>query len=193
MSWGRKKPPCNGNCCVVFFPGGATAETVAVEKKALAEGNIEGTPEQLFVVDMLVPLTGKEAAERYLRLVPVEQRNVQHLTSFLDPEQEGRHFTCRHFDEETRKCREYANRPGMCSLYPYYRTTHRQCEHGCGCTHGRPTFRKRLTDWWAWLRDRLMQDVKMWRAVLMRAKRIERRLPPGRGLVGRRIPTERAV
>lgn len=31
----------------------------------------------------------------------------------------GHFYTCRHFDRETRDCRIYNSRPGMCSKYPY--------------------------------------------------------------------------
>lgn len=34
-------------------------------------------------------------------------------------------FTCMHWDETTKRCRNYMHRPRMCSEYPYERT----CEH----------------------------------------------------------------
>lgn len=30
------------------------------------------------------------------------------------------HYTCKHFDTETRLCNDYENRPDMCRLYPSY-------------------------------------------------------------------------
>jgi Fe-S-cluster containining protein len=77
------------------------------------------------IADMLIPLTPKEARERY-------ERFSGKTTTAYRWKNRGHHFTCRHWDEETRLCRIYEDRPQMCRDYPYGQ----ECQHGCGVTCG---------------------------------------------------------
>ena len=72
-----------------------------------------------FILDMLVPLTRPQALARSRRL------------GYPDPPRYGpkyQLFTCRHWNEETRLCGAYEDRPDMCRDYPY---SGRDCERGC--------------------------------------------------------------
>lgn len=67
------------------------------------------------VADMLIPLDGGK---------PVSW----HAATGKPYPQDGKnryHYTCKHFDTETRRCTNYENRPAMCSKYPYGR----KCEY----------------------------------------------------------------
>jgi len=106
--------PCSGKCCAVF--------------------NFPTTPEQLrernqgddaFLADMLVGLTPDEAEERSLRfdITPPEGYSIRQWA-------EGHPaYTCRHWDERSRLCGVYEDRPMMCARYPYGE----KCQHDCNC------------------------------------------------------------
>jgi Fe-S-cluster containining protein len=105
---------CNGACCVAF-PISCTLEELR-ERDTIED--------QVDLLAMLVPLTHEEAADRRARFgveLPVRDE---------DPA----YFRCVHWDETTRLCGNYENRPGMCRWYPY----EQRCEHGCDCDAGRP-------------------------------------------------------
>lgn len=112
---------CAGACCSVFP---MRAETLARLRKK-PSGFTDGP----YILDMLIPLTRRQALRRSRRL------------GYPDPPRYGNHkggrksplllFTCRHWDEETRLCTDYANRPKMCSEYPYGNP----CERGCRYTN----------------------------------------------------------
>lgn len=59
------------------------------------------------------------------------------IINMIDPTGEqsskGHHYTCKHWDQTTRLCTIYENRPFMCSDYPYGQA----CEH-CGLEEGIP-------------------------------------------------------
>lgn len=98
---------CDGRCCAVFH---FNADLDHVRGRVW-DGE--------FIANMLVPLTDTQAKER--------------ATKFgidpLHPPGKGRgFFTCRHWDEDTRLCTAYEDRPGMCRDYPYMKV----CDHGCG-------------------------------------------------------------
>jgi Fe-S-cluster containining protein len=67
---------------------------------------------------MVIPLTHEEARER---------RGRFGIEGEPDPDRD--YFACRHWDEETRLCGNYENRPEMCRAFPYGKP----CEHGCDC------------------------------------------------------------
>lgn len=69
---------------------------------------------------MLIPLTVEEARARAAKF----GGNPRILKR-----KAGHHFTCRHWDEETRLCGAYNERPAMCSEYPYGNV----CELADGC------------------------------------------------------------
>lgn len=71
---------------------------------------------------MLEPITVEEANARQLDLVRGG------LTLFT-PEDEGHLFKCHNWDEETRMCGIYEDRPPMCRTFPYGEP----CRYGCTC------------------------------------------------------------
>ena len=101
---------CDGQCCAVFSM--SQAQTMF-----RAKGKLRAEAE--YALDMLIPLTRRQALARTRRL------------GYPDPPKyppEYNLFTCKHWDEETRLCGDYENRPAMCRDYPYGRT----CDRGCG-------------------------------------------------------------
>ena len=80
--------------------------------------------EPAHLIDMLIPLTPKQASERHTEFGGTDDTRFKWADR-------GHHYTCRHWDEETRLCTDYENRPPMCSNFPYGR------EDGCpfGCSH----------------------------------------------------------
>lgn len=107
---------CTGRCCAVFaLPRNAP--------KLLRDG--ANGDDGAFILDMIVPLTPTRARSRLRRLGYDDN---------LAPIDGKRFFTCRHWDEDTRRCGVYDKRPKMCSGYPYGVP----CEHDCGCTDDYP-------------------------------------------------------
>lgn len=110
---------CQGNCCAVFyFPSTLTA---------LNEGRREIIRDGEYIADMLIELTNGEAVLR--------AESFGFEAPGISEASEGHFFTCRHWDEETKLCGDYENRPAMCREYPYSK----QCAHGCDCTDGTET------------------------------------------------------
>lgn len=112
---------CDGRCCSVFNYS-ATPEQL----RQRSEGREGFWPDQdRFLADMLIELTPDEALARAERF-EVEPPAGLDLREWC----EGyKAYTCRHWDEETRLCTVYEDRPQMCRDYPY----NRECQHGCGC------------------------------------------------------------
>lgn len=114
---------CDGRCCAVFtFPRPPEDIRRLVES---GKGYVDGE----FIADMLVPLTREEALER------MERFDVQPIVDGVEQTREewtenceDRSYTCRHWDEDTRLCMAYDERPQMCRDYPYTDS----CQHGCG-------------------------------------------------------------
>lgn len=108
---------CTGACCAVFY---IPRTLVELERGVGDDGSLLDEAE--LIAPMLVPLTLEEANARGERLgnaaAPFEKREDGHL------------FTCRHWDEETRLCGIYDERPDMCRGYPYGDA----CQYGDGCT-----------------------------------------------------------
>lgn len=104
---------CSGACCAVFY----IPHTIRDFKRRVAKGGIEDGE---YIADMLIPLTVEQARERAARF----GSNPRILKK-----KEGHHFTCRHWDEETRLCGAYDSRPRMCAEYPYGDV----CELADGC------------------------------------------------------------
>jgi Fe-S-cluster containining protein len=118
---------CSGKCCAVFnFP--VTPEQL-LQRSEGREGPYPD--EDRFLADMLVKLTPEEAMERGLR------HEVDPPTGFdlrEWSEHTGPLYTCRHWDEETRLCTVYDQRPRMCRDYPYAG----RCQHDCECKFTQP-------------------------------------------------------
>ena len=104
---------CDGRCCAVFPLPKDAAELFA---------NGANGPDAAFCLDMIVPLTRRQAVARAARFA------YQIPWSRLRRGQG--YFTCRHWDEETRLCTVYEQRPAMCRDYPYGRPCHHD---GCEC------------------------------------------------------------
>lgn len=113
---------CSGKCCAVFnYP---TAPDALRER---SEGQEGFWPDQdRFLADMLVALTPEEAQARMERfeISPPEGMDLREWA-----ENTGPLYTCRHWDEDTRLCTVYADRPEMCREYPYAS----RCQHDCNC------------------------------------------------------------
>jgi Fe-S-cluster containining protein len=120
---------CTGKCCSVF-----NYTVTPDELRKRSEGR-EGywADQDRFLADMLVELTPEEAVERSVRF------GVQDPTPEIDlvkwATDYGPLYTCRHWDEETRLCTVYEDRPDMCRDYPY----NRACQHDCDCSFRSPT------------------------------------------------------
>ena len=121
---------CDGRCCAVFPLRKEAIEQIETDVSAIRDG--------AFIRDMLIPLTRRQAVARARRF------------GFTLPWRVGRthrYFTCRHWDEGTRRCTVYADRPAMCRDYPY--------DHGCDhadCCYQAP---KKTQARWRGIRRRL--------------------------------------
>lgn len=115
----REGVTCPGYCCAAFY----WPRTVTYMRKHAGQ-MYDG--EQ--IRDMLIPLTPKEARERY-------EKFSGKTTNAYVWKNRGHHFTCKNWDEETRLCKVYEDRPAMCRDYPYGQ----ECQHGCGACGGLPT------------------------------------------------------
>jgi Fe-S-cluster containining protein len=114
---------CPGKCCAVF--------ALPYPRDQLRERFDATQRDREFIADMVIPLTSQQAVERAKRfqLAP------------LDAQAPGSHFfTCRHWDETSRLCTAYAERPAMCRDYPY----DGDCHHGCSYRSSAETRRRWL-------------------------------------------------
>jgi Fe-S-cluster containining protein len=115
---------CSGDCCVAF--------PLSCSKDWLGSTRAQDGDLLAF---MLREITVQEAADRRARFgvdKPVRDTGQQW-------------FRCIYWDEETRLCGAYENRPAMCRDYPYPPTPRTcdklgrpqegagVCEHGCDC------------------------------------------------------------
>lgn len=105
---------CEGKCCSVFTYT-STPEQLRIEPWR----GTQSQRDNLYVADMLIPLTAEEAKERSLRfdVSGAEDRDYSKL----------QWYTCRHWDESTMLCTAYEDRPPMCREFPYGKP----CDHGC--------------------------------------------------------------
>lgn len=107
---------CTGDCCVVFtLP--YDYEQVREKMHVIEDGT--------FIADMLVPLTKDQAAKRVAELMSATGQAA------FEGDDTKHYFTCVHWDESTRRCGAYDERPRMCRGYPYGN----ECQHDCmGCS-----------------------------------------------------------
>jgi Fe-S-cluster containining protein len=109
-------PACNGSCCAVFYlPVTPDEMTPQWASHIAPEG--DGS----YIRRMAIPLSKDVAAQRAVDFG---------LTADWGKVEEGHAYTCRHWDTRTRLCREYEDRPLMCSAFPYGD----KCQH-CGWTN----------------------------------------------------------
>lgn len=107
---------CDGRCCAVFtFPSSPLQLHQARKRYWSGEKDAET------LRDMLVPLSVPEARGRG------ERFNLGGGSVDEIAEAGLNFYTCAHWDEETRRCTNYENRPVMCRDYPYAQN----CVH-CG-------------------------------------------------------------
>lgn len=112
---------CSGACCAVFWLPHTPDELRARTLEAEPDGTQTVLVDAAQIADMVIPLTPAEATARAERF------------EFPAPTRAEALYTCRHWDEDTRLCTIYADRPGMCRGYPYGKA----CDHGCGFAGGR--------------------------------------------------------
>jgi Fe-S-cluster containining protein len=113
----QPRSACPGYCCAAFY----WPRTAAWMKQYAEEHTYDGPQ----IRDMLIPLTPKQARERY-------ERFAGESTQAFSWKHRGHHFTCKNWDEATRLCKIYEDRPTMCRDYPYGQ----ECQHGCGLVGG---------------------------------------------------------
>lgn len=118
---GKPKATCPGYCCAAFHWPATITEMRARDQAGYMDG--------AQIRDMLIPLSPKQAKERYERF---SGRKVPRGVFAWN--NRGHHFTCKNWDEESRLCKVYETRPQMCKGYPYGNV----CEHGCGFKGGTP-------------------------------------------------------
>jgi len=123
---------CDGTCCAVFTVNGSMdrlrqGPTVGYLASGLQDGDLLGF--------MLRELTHDEAVERQERFGAYPGRELG----------DRQFYKCIYWDEDTRLCGAYGNRPQMCSEYPYpWQPGNTDavgqcvgiggvCEHGCDC------------------------------------------------------------
>jgi len=107
---------CTGACCAAFYLPYTIRE---LRTRKLQDG--------AFIADMVIPLSPKEARERSHRF----GGNLESPWRLR-----GHYFACRHWDEQTRLCTVYDQRPRMCSGYPYGEPC--KIGEGCTCTDDEP-------------------------------------------------------
>jgi Fe-S-cluster containining protein len=105
---------CTGACCAAFILD-------FTRQEYRTRDDILDGP---FIADMLIPLSPKEARERAGRFGGALDRTFPWKLR-------GHYFTCRHWDEQSRLCTVYEQRPTMCIRYP---DEGAPCEAGEGCT-----------------------------------------------------------
>ena len=106
---------CTGACCAAFYV------QYTLQELRTREDVLDGP----FIADMVIPLSPKEARERARRFGGARDRTFPWKLR-------GHYFACRHWDEESRLCTVYEQRPRMCSGYPYEGAP---CSMGDGCTY----------------------------------------------------------
>ena len=105
--------PCTGSCCVAFPICGHDLSSIRTNTTT-QNGDLLGF--------MLRPLTFVEVLERDQQFGVERERH-----------RENAYYHCIYWDEDTRLCGAYENRPEMCRAYPYGK----KCEHGCDCKDGK--------------------------------------------------------
>lgn len=103
---------CNGDCCIAF-PLSSTPDQIAGFRHPAS------AREAMTILGMIEPLTPLEAANRRAQF-----GNTHPVSS------EEKYFKCRHWNETTRLCSKYYERPWLCRTYP---NSDKGCEHGCDC------------------------------------------------------------
>lgn len=108
---------CQGDCCVAF--------RVPYTMEELEAGDVgdQDQAEAFVLAEMLEPLTLQEFMDR-------QDEFVLGARTRVTEEDDGHLYKCKKWDEETRLCTDYENRPPMCRTFPY----DKPCRYGCSCT-----------------------------------------------------------
>lgn len=120
---------CRGVCCAAF-PYTSTPEQLRerwADREPKNEREFDIRRDDLMISEMLVQLTPDEIRERGEKFdlwgrfesLPVD---LPEGTSNW-----GVFYTCKNWNEATRLCEAYEERPKMCAEYPYTK----KCEHAC--------------------------------------------------------------
>lgn len=112
---------CDGSCCSAFYL--PLTRTDLRRDRHPETGN--GILDVEFTRDMVIPLTPKEANERAQRFA-TRPDEVRYTWA-----NRGHHYACRHWDEDTRRCTAYAERPHFCRAYPNQVEGAGRCAWGC--------------------------------------------------------------
>lgn len=102
---------CLAYCCEAF--------RIPVDALGWLWDEPENVRDGHFLRDMLIELTPEEATDRHRSMG---------LHGWI-PDEGEHYFTCKHWDETTRLCTVYEQRPQMCRDHPGA-----YCKHGCGYT-----------------------------------------------------------
>src|SRR5690242_20432891 len=97
---------CRGDCCVAF------RVPYTLEQLAVGDVGEQDADEARCMASMLVRLTVDEGNQRRLDF-------IQGVVPTFDRSDEGHVFMCSNWNEETRLCEIYENRPAMCRDFPY--------------------------------------------------------------------------
>jgi Fe-S-cluster containining protein len=100
-------PECTGACCAAFV----------LNAGALKDLNSGKAYDADFILAMLIPLSPEEVLERTERFSLRWAKTAPFALEF-DAEGATQFFSCQHWNEETKLCGSYENRPRMCSKYP---------------------------------------------------------------------------
>jgi Fe-S-cluster containining protein len=83
--------------------------------------------DSLTLLSMLEPISYEQACERWDRFADGYRPPEPPPEGTVEP-----YFRCIRWDEHTRLCTDYENRPGMCRAFPYS-DGDRACQYGCDC------------------------------------------------------------
>jgi Fe-S-cluster containining protein len=114
---GKCAVTCPGHCCAAL----CIPETIDDIRADVHD------PDAQMIADMLIPLTHRQAVARAKKFGAPPGTVTRYPSG-----PKSRWYTCRHWDEETRLCTVWENRPEMCRGYPY--------DHSCrsGCSYRTP-------------------------------------------------------
>lgn len=117
---------CTGKCCAVFnYPTPPDELRARWAKRPTTDRRCY---DDLLIASMLIELSPIDALARAEKfdITPPEGYTLETWA-----ENTPAMYTCRHWDEDTRLCGIYEDRPKMCRDYPY----DNPCQHDCNCTY----------------------------------------------------------
>ena len=115
MTGSTVPPQCTGACCAVFWLP-YTPENL---RKRAAEANAGS--DLPYIADMVISLSPRKARKR------ATEFGLDWPKLKIGDDNADQVYTCRHWDEGSRRCSAYETRPRLCRDYPY----EGECRH-CG-------------------------------------------------------------